>query len=241
MALIQMSFMAGSLSRYTDLSVYLPLDPQAGMDRAPRPRFRTLYLLHGYGGSDMDWVVNSRLVPLARRYGLAVVMPEGDNSFYLDFPERTENYHTFISRELVDFTRKVFPLSDKREDTFIGGLSMGDGAAVRACFEDGDVFSKAAALSPGLMLGEETKRLGHNSDLYELYLQAKENKKEISQLMITIGDRDPQLWMSRQFHAFLVKEGMDHRYEEGPGAHDWDFWDGHLEEVLAWLTQGGVS
>lgn len=239
MALIQMSFMAQSLERYTDLTVYLPLDPEAGIDGSAKPAFRTLYLLHGYQGSNMDWVVNTRLVPLASRYHLAVVMPCGDNSFYLDFPERAEMYHTYIRRELVDFTRNAFPLSAKREDTFIGGLSMGGGAAVRACFEDGDVFSKAAALSPGLMIKDETGRLGHGSDLYQLYRKAKEEKKETSQLMITIGDKDPQLWMSREFHAFLEKEGVVHRYEEHPGAHNWDFWDSHLEEVLAWLTKGG--
>lgn len=49
-------------------------------------------------------------------------MPSGENRFYLDDEKSGELYGEFIGKELVEFTRKLFPLSDKREDTFIAGL-----------------------------------------------------------------------------------------------------------------------
>lgn len=58
-------------------------------------------------------------------------MPSGDNAFYIDQPKMNNNYGEFIGRELVELTRKMFPLSDKREDTYIGGLSMGGYGALR--------------------------------------------------------------------------------------------------------------
>ena len=48
-----------------------------------------------------------------------MVMPSGDNSFYVDRPDANNNYGEFIGKELVEITRRMFPLSDKREDTFI--------------------------------------------------------------------------------------------------------------------------
>lgn len=45
-------------------------------------------------------------------------------------PNGSDNYGDFIGRELVELTRKIFPLSHKREDTFIGGLSMGGYGAI---------------------------------------------------------------------------------------------------------------
>ena len=38
--------------------------------------------------------------------------------FYMDHPNVNENYSEFIGKELVKITRKMFPLSHKREDTF---------------------------------------------------------------------------------------------------------------------------
>lgn len=52
-------------------------------------------------------------------------MPSGENSFYIDDEEKGEYFGEYIGRELVDFTREMFPISQHRADTFIGGLSMG--------------------------------------------------------------------------------------------------------------------
>ena len=49
----------------------------------------------------------------AEEHDLAVVMPSGDNSFYVDHPEAMNNYGKFVGKELVELTRKMFPLSRK--------------------------------------------------------------------------------------------------------------------------------
>ena len=58
-------------------------------------------------------------------HGLALVVVTGDRSFYVDKPEWGDNYGKFIGEELVEITRSLLPLSRKKEDTFIGGISMG--------------------------------------------------------------------------------------------------------------------
>jgi S-formylglutathione hydrolase FrmB len=46
-------------------------------------------------------------------------------NFYVNQTERNAYYSTYVAQELVEVTRKIFPLSKNREDTFIGGISMG--------------------------------------------------------------------------------------------------------------------
>ena len=48
----------------------------------------------------------------------------------------------------------MFPLSDKREDTFIGGLSMGGFGAMRNGLKYADTFGRIVALSPALGMFE---------------------------------------------------------------------------------------
>ena len=65
----------------------------------------------------------------------------------------------YVGKELVEMTRKMFPLSEKREDTYIGGISMGGYGALYNGMKYRDTFSKVAAFSPAcdpyLMLVKE--------------------------------------------------------------------------------------
>ena len=129
MALIQVNYLSRSLMRTVPLHVILPVDKISfeTMDYANRKdqKFKTLYLLHGIFGNYTDWVSGTRIQRWAEEKNLAVVMPSGDNAFYINTNMPTFDYEQFIAKELVDVTRRMFPLSDKREDTFIAGLSMG--------------------------------------------------------------------------------------------------------------------
>ena len=109
--------------------------PPARRHAAPAPTregpWPTLYLLHGYTGNQVDWLYRSDIEKWAMQHGYAVIMPSGGNSFYLDNETTGERYGVFIGEELVEVTRKMFPLSHKREDTVIAGLSMGGYGAIR--------------------------------------------------------------------------------------------------------------
>lgn len=129
MALLQCTFFSQALMRTVPIQVVLPTDKALGPNApAPKGPFPTLYLLHGIFGDQTDWVCGTRIQAWATERNLAVVMPAGENSFYVDNKKASALYGTFIGKELVDFTRRTFPLSTKREETFIGGLSMGASA-----------------------------------------------------------------------------------------------------------------
>ena len=154
MALMEVNFFSKALMRPVTMNVILPADKvffeeETEEDNKP---FKTLYLLHGVMGNYTDWVTGTCIKRWAEEKNLAVVMPSGANMFYMDHPNVNENYSEFIGKELVKITRKMFPLSHKREDTFIAGLSMGGYGAIRNGLKYHDTFGYIAGLSSAMIL-----------------------------------------------------------------------------------------
>lgn len=261
MALIQMELMSQSLMRTVPVNVILPADKMTlpGMPKRADKPYKTLYLLHGVFGSYIDWVCGTRIQRYAEERDLAVVMPSGDNSFYVDRPESNNLYGQFVGRELVELTRKMFPLSRRREDTYIGGLSMGGFGALRNGLKYSDTFSHIIALSGALHLEQmaartedagffiETKSYAEacfgdlskvlESDKNPKYLvkQLKAAGKDIPRLYMACGDQDSLLPVNREMAGFLKEQGADVTFEVGPGNHEWDFWDTYIKKAIEWL------
>ena len=266
MALLQCNFVSSSLMRTVPFHAILPVDKVfADQEHAVENKpFPTLYLLHGIFGNDLDWVTGTRIRRYAEEKNLAVVMPSGDNGFYVDHPGG-DRYGEFIGKELVDVTRRMFPLSKKREETFLAGLSMGGYGALRNGLNYPETFGYAAGLSSAFILdlaaasgqdsdseripahgrsyyesvfGDLTKLKGSDRDPEALVKNLKKSQKRVPKLYLACGTDDPLLDANRAFHNFLKEQGVEHTYEEGPGAHEWDFWDRMIKRVIDWLPLG---
>ena len=257
MALIQVNFVSKCLMRTVPIQVILPVDqhPLENAVKEEKP-FKTLYLLHGIFGNHTDWVTNTRIQKWAEAKNLAVVMPAGDNAFYLDYPQTGNLYGEFIGRELVEMTRRMFPLSRKREDTFIGGLSMGGYGALRNGLKYHKTFGYIAILSAALhileknSLGQIAKELSCFGDLEEAGKSDKnprillENIRQ--EMLIDPSVSFPKIYQACGTEDFLYEAnctyrnlfqdcGIDLTWESFPGHHDWDFWDMTIRRVLDWL------
>ena len=49
------------------------------------------------------------------------------------------------------------------------------------------------------------------------------------------GEDDDLLEPNRAYRDKLIGEGFEVDYHEGPGAHNWKFWDTWIEHSLDWL------
>ena len=100
MAFIQVSFMSKTLMRTVPLQVILPVDKFTfGQPEREEKPFKTLYLLHGIFGNETDWVHGTRIQRWAEEKNLAVVMPAGENAFYVDQPSIGAMHGQFIGEE----------------------------------------------------------------------------------------------------------------------------------------------
>ena len=264
MALLRVDAFSKSLMRTVTMTVILPVDKTGnnGSDISERKPLKTLYLLHGVLGSDMDWVTGTRIQAWAQDHNLAVVMPSGENRFYVDDSYGIVKYGTFIGQELVELTRKMFPLSNKREDTFIGGLSMGGYGAIVNGLKYSDTFGAVIGLSSGFILeqilgskpnqedvihtrefyesvfGDLSKLKGSDRDYKALVQKLLDEKKDIPNLYLACGKEDFLRDKNVDFSQFLKEHHVEHVYEEWTGGHDWIFWDQAIEKVIKWLPLG---
>lgn len=270
MAIIEVNFISKCLMRTVTFNAIIPVDkfgPQAA--NAEQKPLKTLYLLHGIFGNYTDWVNGTRIQAWAEANDLAVIMPSGENRFYLDDEKSGELYGEFIGKELVEFTRKLFPLSDKREDTFIAGLSMGGYGAIRNGLKYAENFGCVIGLSAALVhdtwkdadnsapiftfrrnyyeaiFGEYDKVKGSDKDPKALLLKLKEEGRPVPKMYLCCGTEDGLVTANRDFRDFLNENGVDLTYVEGPGKHDWVFWDTYIKKVLDWLpldrTGAGIN
>ena len=152
MALLQIGFFAETLGKQVHMNVLLP--QRSGSRALPGeiPSYPTLYLLHGMSDDYTIWERRTSIERYAADKNLAVVMPDGDLSWYTDM-KFGGRYFTFLSEELPAVCRDLFPqLSQKREDTFVAGLSMGGYGAFKLAMRCPEAFSDrktARRLSPG--------------------------------------------------------------------------------------------
>lgn len=261
MALIQVNFMSKSLMRTVPVNVILPVDKLTfpGMPEREEKPFKTLYLLHGVFGNYTDWVSGTNIQRWAEEKDLAVVMPSGDNMFYVDQKESNNYYGEFIGKELVEITRKMFPLSHKKEDTFIAGLSMGGYGAIRNGLKYHDTFGYIAGLSSAMVIEGIEKRTNDTpvflesrsyaesafgdlskvkeSDMNPEWLVNKLRAEDIEmpKIFLACGTGDSLLEANRRMRDYMTAAGVDLTYEEGSGAHEWDFWNRYIKKVIDWL------
>lgn len=270
MALINVNFFSKSLLRSIEVKVILPIDKfslveDVQWDKKP---FKTLYLLHGVFDDNNAWLRETRISRWASEKNLAVVMPSGENMFYLnqhgingDTCEINVggDYSKFIGEELVEMTRNMFPLSKKREDTFIGGLSMGGyGAIINGC-KYHKTFSHIAALSPALMIddavsstysrniilrnraffeyyfGDLTKLKESDKNPFYIVESLRNDKVELPKFYLACGKSDHLFPRVEEFANFLMTKETEFVFEKAAGNHDWDFWDTYIKHVIDWL------
>lgn len=225
------------------------------MQGAPIP---TLYLLHGLSDDQNMWLRNTRVAQYARRYYVAVVMPAANRSFYTDMVHGAK-YFTYVGQELPGVMETYFPLAKERAGRFVAGLSMGGYGAMKLALAYPQRYAAAASMSGSLAIheayrmraaqkdflkelddvygGEEALRSG-DSNLWNLARALVERGEagsaEVPQLYISCGTEDDLLHAGQDFVADFGQELPIH-YEEGPGYHDWDFWDAEIQKILAWL------
>ena len=262
MAVFHVTFLSESLGRSVPLVVILPTDKLVlpGMPRRDENKpFKTLYLLHGVIGSCTDWLYGTSIQRYAEERDLAVVMPSGDNGMYLD--QAVDKYGQYVGKELVEFTRRTFPLSGKREDTYIGGLSMGGFGAMRNGLKYHETFGAIISLSGAFVLDEsilvkvehpvfpsDTMEYRHQiygedleaalvSDRNPKYLVGELAKEGIDfpKIYMACGTEDFLLDRNKRFRDVLLENKVEHTFVLGPGSHEWSFWDTYIQKALDWL------
>ncbi|MDQ6653005.1 MAG: esterase family protein [Acidobacteriota bacterium] len=225
-------------------------------------RYPVLYLLHGLTGHYNDWIARTNIADYAAQYRLIVVMPEGNNSWYIDSATvPTDKYESYILQELIPDVQRRYRTIEARYGRAIAGLSMGGYGAFKFGLKYPDRFAFAGSMSGAFGVtnyteketgtgaawetflklfgpaGSETRK---KNDLFELFqLVAPERVTSLPYFYFDCGTEDAPVILNsnHELDERMLQKKIPHEYRELPGNHSWAYWDSQVQEVLKIAAQ----
>lgn len=244
------SLLATSLERVQKFTVLLP-------DRyVPPKRYPILYLLHGWGGTYQDWTAKTDLKKYVDDFPLIVVMPDAENSWYVDSATEPQNrFERYLIDDLPRMLQQKYSIDTTKQA--IAGLSMGGYGALEIGLRYPKKFRFIGSLSGVLAAPRETENrkltdsemiiapsmraafgefgngVRATHDPFNLYKSVRSDSLPYIYLVVGVRDGYPTLIpRHHEFIELLRAYDASYEYHEPPGEHNWAFWDKEIQGVL---------
>lgn len=276
MAIMTLNFESHYLKSNHEISVILPnkvreISPADFYGSGAK--YKVLWLLHGTYGDHTDWLRRTNIELYAGEKDLVVVMPSALNSNYSNWSTCMMGFHMYdyLTEELMPLIYGWLPVSDKREDNYIAGLSMGGRGTIKYAVNHPERFAAAAVLSaaptdfsalteeylndPNDMLAVRMKGMVDNAGGLERFIRSEENVWAIldrlaptgtlPKLLFACGTEDTMIYKNLQtFRSHAQQIGLDAEFWTLEGyRHEWRFWDLAIQHALEFfgLADTGAS
>jgi putative tributyrin esterase len=227
-----------------------------GYRASHRTRYPVVYLLHGWGGHYTDWLTRTNVADYAAQYPMIVVMPEGNDSWYVDSPSvANDKYESYILTELIPDVDQRYRTIQARYARAIAGLSMGGYGAIKYGLKYPATFVFAASMSgafgvsrytdnemggknrePFLKtfgpVGSDTRKA---NDVFEIARGLSPARvAALPYFYFDCGTEDAAQHVkpNRELSEIFLEKKIPHEYRELPGNHSWGYWDQQVQEVL---------
>lgn len=265
MTLMKLDFHSLLLGIHTKVNVILPTGRPVRYEPRQKELYQVLWLLHGGTDDCNDFIQNTNICRYADDNKIAVILPEDNDAFFTDcYIPNGGYYFSYVTEELVKMCRSILPISDKREDNFVAGNSMGSGGAMKCAVLHPETYGAALIMSGAgirmhrpedkwvagymqkVLAGEDVSGYPKVDDpkrdvqmmipIHEI-LKDPAKKAALPKLFFTCGGDDMNLDNIKLALRYYDRMGLGYFWEELPGfAHEWDFWDLTLRKALKeWL------
>lgn len=258
MALVKLKSYSHYLGMEMPMTVILP--DKHYHDTVQSDTYPVLYLLHGHADDQTSWIRNTEIEEYVKSAGVIVAMPCAHRSFYTNAVHGLP-YEDYIAKEVPFVIHEYFHASDKTEDQYIAGVSMGGYGAMKIGFKYPEKFGHIASMS-GLVnyykyymkdakaivpadfdahmadvFGSEKQYYGSENDLR--YLAEKLSIRtdvRHPDLFMTCGKED-FLYQSQELFVKFLHEKTDLKvtFKAAEGIHNWKFWNQEIPEVLRYF------
>lgn len=219
----------------------------------PQQKYPVVYLLHGHGGNYTSWLASVKpgLPRLATEYGLIIVCPEGENSWYWDSPISPKSqFETYISRELRESIEKRYPTRNDRNSRAITGYSMGGHGALWLAFRHPDLFGACGSMSGGVDIRPFPNNWNMKDQLgtYAGHPQRWDEHTVINLLpyptefgalaiIIDCGTEDFFFQVNNRLHEKMLELKIPHDYITRPGGHTQAYWNNAIDYQLLFFQK----
>jgi enterochelin esterase-like enzyme len=224
------------LNRHLPYQVYLPAAAEDGASKFP-----VLYLLHGLSADCSQWTglgvvaEADRLIGLGEIPPMAIVMPTGDDGYWMNHRPDGPRWRDYLITELIPTVEKTEPIEARREFRAIGGISAGGHGALQLAWNNPMLFSVAGAHSPGLRSERDAFAFfgrGADFERRDPMTLAKNVARLDLDIWLDTGDADPWRNQAQQLHQTLLDRGIAHVWTPKPGGHDGSYWARRVHEYL---------
>lgn len=230
-----------------------------------------LILLHDEASSPGEILRMTSLERWATKQEVIVVLPEGMLGFYTDYYARDPGYpipgvqysnpeieakftemrfETFIVKEVLEYVRNVFPVSEEQNKAFIGGIGMGGFGALKIALRYNDIFSKAFTINGYLDINWMWDHMPGRKEQFEAVFGNENRGKEKGELDLksqieSCGKSIPeiyQIWrknhisneMNQRFVS-AAKECGKLKVESDECGEGFAYVDKKLASALTWI------
>ena len=203
-------------------TVYLP--PKFDASR----KYPVLYLLHGIGGDEREWlqgvpnVILDNLIADGKAAEMIIVMPNGraqendraEGNVYAGF-QAFANFEYDLIDDLIPFIEGKYNVYADKMHRAIAGLSMGGGQSLNFGLAHMDVFAYVGGFSSA-----------PNTKTPEALIpDVEKTKAENTLLWMVCGNEDGLMYNSSRLKAFCDENGVPCTLIEYPGGkHDFVVW-----------------
>jgi enterochelin esterase-like enzyme len=236
------------LGRDKPYLVYLP----AGYDENPDKSYPVLYLLHGASDTHTAWRDKGNVKLIADEHiesGLTepmiIVMPDargeaenntGKNMGYFNQPEWP--YEDFFFDEFIPCIEKSYRIIGDKQHRAVAGLSMGGGGSAAYAQRHPEMFSSACPLSGALAPLEIIRQTTSPVEFLRNATAPQIEALKTVRWYVDCGD-DDFLWKANvDFFTLMKEKGVPLQYRMRNGAHNWEYWQTALPQVMTFVSIG---
>lgn len=254
---LQMTMHSLVFYKPVQVTIVLPYAPLS-----PSGPYKTLWLLHPAMGNGDFFFDNFALSALVDKQHIAIVAPSLGNGYFMN--SSYEQQASFLEDELRPYLQSCFPLSDRKQDNHLLGISMGAFGAVRWALSVPHAFGAVAAISgvydvrlpldtrakksrllrPLVMLfgeklmpklfNDEAGIVHPNADINMLIVRI--SSEECPRLALFCGEEDYiSLNQTEALAEHCAVHGLDVEAFYSTGTHDLAYWSTSVVQAFHWL------
>ncbi len=200
-------------------------------------KYPVLYLLHGIGGDETEWVrfanpnvLFDNLMADGKAVPMIVVMPNGraqkNDRAEGNVMQSAPAFATFerdLLDDLIPAIEAKYSVATDREKRAIAGLSMGGGQSFNFGLGNLDTFAWVGPFSAA----------PNTKPAIDLIPDVAEAKAKLKLLWISCGNKDGLIRISQNMHKFLQEHEIDHVWHVDEHGHD----PAHWSSSLYWFSQ----
>ncbi len=200
-------------------------------------KYPVLYLLHGIGGDETEWVrfanpnvLFDNLIADGKAVPMIVVMPNGraqkNDRAEGNVMASAPAFAVFERDLIVDLIPAIeakYSVDKNREKRAIAGLSMGGGQSFNFGLGNLDLFAWVGPFSAA----------PNTKPAEELIPNIENAKAKLKLLWISCGNKDGLIRISQNVHQFLKKNDIQHVWHVDGHGHD----PAHWSRSLYWFSQ----